>query len=453
MKKRFFALLLSGLLCLGLCSTAFAADDNGHWDFSDPSVGPQWVPDNPTPIDPNPPTPPTPSGPNNNDYEPSTPSIPNLPVSTDTTTQHGTSITNTTATPNASVQCNTATASVDSTTGNEIVKQAVANRSENVIIAPKITGSVSKTEVTVPAATLEQIGSKTNANLTVSTPVADVTIPNGGLGSLSSGGGTVTVTAEQIGNSVELAIMAGGKAVQSIPGGITLTVPTSNISPGTVAVLVNTDGSRKIVRKSVATDGNIIIPLEGSAKLEIVDNSKSFADVPSTSWAADAVAFASAHELFNGTAHDQFSPNTPMSRGMLAVVLHNLENNPAQTLTNAFADVNNSAWYAEGVAWAADQGIVGGYGNGRFGPNDNITREQLAVMLWRYAGEPTPPNLRLNFADADNVSNWAETAMRWAVDKGIINGKGNGILDPGGWATRAEVAQVLKNYLENNCTV
>ena len=210
MKKRFFALLLSGLLCLGLCSTAFAADDNGHWDFSDPSVGPQWVPDNPTPIDPNPPTPPTPSGPNNNDYEPSTPSIPNLPVSTDTTTQDGTSITNTTATPNASVQGNTATASVDSTTGNEIVKQAVANRSENVIIAPKITGSVSKTEVTVPAATLEQIGSKTNANLTVSTPVADVTIPNGGLGSLSSGGGTVTVTAEQIGNSVELAIMAGG---------------------------------------------------------------------------------------------------------------------------------------------------------------------------------------------------------------------------------------------------
>lgn len=448
MKKRIFALLLSGLLCLNLCSMAFAASDDGHWDFSDPSVGPQWVPDNPTPVDPNPPTPPTPDNPGNNDYVPSTPTTPNLPVSTNTNTQGGTSVTNTTATPSASVQGNTATSRVDSSMGSEIVKQAVANKSENVVIAPNITGNVSKTEVSIPASTLGQIGDQTNANLIVSTSVADVAIPNGGLGSLSSSGGTVIVTAEQTDNFVELTITASGKAVQSIPGGITLTVPMSDTTPGTVAVLIHADGTQETVRKSVAVNGNVVIPLEGSAKLEIVDNSKSFTDVSTTSWAADAIAFASAHELFNGTAPGQFGPELPMSRGMLAVVLHNLENNPAQSLTDAFADVNSSAWYAEGVSWAADQGIVGGYGNGQFGPDDNITREQLAVMLWRYAGKPVSPNLPLNFTDADKVSDWAETAMRWAVDKKIINGKGGGILDPGGLATRAEVAQVLKNYLE-----
>ena len=211
MKKRIFALLLSGLLCLSLYSTAFAASDDGHWDFSDPSVGPQWVPDNPTPVDPNPPTPSTPDNPGNNDYVPSTPTTPNLPVSTNTNTQGGTSVTNTTATPSASVQGNTATSRVDSSMGSEIVKQAVANKSENVVIAPNITGNVSKTEVSIPASTLGQIGDQTNANLIVSTSVADVAIPNGGLGSLSSSGGTVIVTAEQTDNFVELTITASGK--------------------------------------------------------------------------------------------------------------------------------------------------------------------------------------------------------------------------------------------------
>ena len=161
------------------------------------------------------------------------------------------------------------------------------------------------------------------------------------------------------------------------------------------------------------------------------------------------MAFASAHELFNGTAPGRFSPDQPMSRGMLAVVLHNLESNPAQALTGAFADVDNRQWYAGGVSWAAAQGIIGGYGNGTFGPNDNITREQLAVMLWRYAGSPAATERELHFADAYKASDWAAEALRWAVEKGVLNGKGGGILDPGGEATRAETAQMLKNFLEN----
>ena len=113
-----------------------------------------------------------------------------------------------------------------------------------------------------------------------------------------------------------------------------------------------------------------------------------------------------------------------------------------------FSDVTGEAWFAEAVRWAAAMGIVGGYGNGKFGPNDPITREQLAVMLWRYAGSPAATNKELHFADADEASGYALDALRWAVENGILNGYGDGRLNPVGLATRAQVAQMLKNFME-----
>lgn len=372
--------------------------------------------------------------------------LPSLPVTT--TGQGDAAATTTTAVPTASTQGGAASATVDTAMGQEIVKQAMENNSEAVIIAPKINGSVTKAEVSIPASTVGRIGSQTGASLTVSTPVAEVTIPNGGLGSLGSAGGTVTVTAEQTGNTVELTVTAGNKTVERVPGGVTLTVPAEHTTPGTVAVLVHPDGTREVVRKSVADGDSVTIPLDGSAKLELVDNSKPFADVPDTGWQAEAVAFVSGHELLNSTAPGQFGPEAPMSRGMLAVVLHNLESNPPQAFTGVFADVDSGQWYAEGVAWAEAQGIIRGYETGTFGPNDNITREQLVVMLWRYAGSPAATERELRFADAYKASDWAEEALRWAVENGVINGKGGGVLDPGGYATRAAAAQMLKNFME-----
>ena len=215
-----------------------------------------------------------------------------------------------------------------------------------------------------------------------------------------------------------------------------------------MAVLVYADGSREVVRKSIADEGvlQVTIPLDGSAKLEILDNSKAFDDVPEDNWAAQAVAFASGHELFQGTGGGKFSPEEPMSRGMLAVVLHNLERNPA-AVGGSFDDVNHQQWYGEAVTWAAEQGIVTGYGDGKFGPNDRITREQLAVILWRYAGQPTASQ-DLPFSDAEQASSWALAALGWATEQGILHGKNGGILDPGGFATRAETAQMLMQFLK-----
>ena len=332
--------------------------------------------------------------------------------------------------------------------GASLVRQAAANQSQNIVVQPKLSGDVTKSEVSIPASTVGQIQSQTDAALTVSAPIADVTIPNGALDTLSSAGGTVNVAAEQVGDAVKLTLTAGGETVNEVPGGVTLTVPAEDAGPGTVAVLVKEDGTRQVIQKSVARDGAVDVPLSGSATVEIVDNSKEFEDVSSTGWEADAVAFASAHELFSGTGETTFSPDESMSRGMLATVLYNLEDHPDQDGAVTFSDVSSDAWYSDGVAWAAENGIVNGYGDGQFGPDDSITREQFAVMLWNYAGKPEAGGQTLDFKDAGQVSGYARAALSWAVENGILNGY-DGRLTPGATATRAQAAQMLKNFMEN----
>lgn len=370
-------------------------------------------------------------------------SQPSLPVSTSGADGSMT----TTASPNATIRGDTATSVITSAITQEIIKQATANNSGEVVIAPVVRTDVTKTEITLPAAVLSEIEQKTNADLIISTSHADVSFQNNGLSALSNRQ-DVVVSTERTGNALELSITVGGQPVERVPGGLTLTAPVDHSTPGTVAVVIHEDGSREVIRKSMADGNSITIPLDGSAKVEIIDNAKAYTDVSADSWAANAVAFASGHELFSGTGSDKFSPDLPMTRGMLAMVLHNLENNPAQSSAGTFSDVTSDAWYSEAVAWAAARGIVSGYGNGLFGPNDHITREQLAVMLWRYAGEPAATNKELHFNDVDEVSGYALDALCWATENGIINGKGGGILDPRGQATRAQVAQMLMNYLK-----
>ena len=359
--------------------------------------------------------------------------------------------TTTSSTPTkTTVQNGTASTVVSAADGSKLVRDAAANQSQSIVIKPEITGDVTKSQVSIPVSTVGQMSRETNAALTVSAPIADVTIPNGALDTLSQGGGTLNVVTEQVEQGIALTLTAGGKAVENVPGGVTLSVPAANAGPGTVAVLVHEDGTRETLRKSIVEDGKVNIPLSGSATVEIVDNSKSFADVPSTNWAADAVAFASAHELFSGTSATTFSPDQSMSRGMLATVLYSLEGRPDQDGTGEFSDVSSGAWYADSIAWATENGIASGYGNGQFGPNDSITREQFVVMLWKYAGSPETNSQALAFTDADQASGYALKALRWAVETGILSGYTDGRLAPEGTATRAQAAQMLKNFMENS---
>ena len=359
--------------------------------------------------------------------------------------------TTTSSTPTkTTVQNGTASTVVSASAGSKLVRDAAANQSQSIVIKPEITSDVTKSQVSIPASTVSQIKRETNAALTVSAPIADVTIPNGALDTLSQGGGTLNVVTEQVEQRVVLTLTAGGKAVENVPGGVTLAVPAADAGPGTVAVLVHEDGTRETLRKSIVEDGKVNIPLSGSATVEIVDNSKTFTDVPSTNWAADAVAFASAHELFSGTSETTFSPDRAISRGMLATVLYSLEGCPAQDVESKFSDVSGETWYAGGIAWATENGIANGYGNGKFGPNDSVTREQFVLMLWKYAGSPKASDQVLDFTDSNQVSGYALEALCWAVENGILSGYTNGRLAPGGTATRAQAAQMLKNFMESN---
>lgn len=184
-----------------------------------------------------------------------------------------------------------------------------------------------------------------------------------------------------------------------------------------------------------------------SITLTTVEDPPVYTDA-STHWAKDAIAFVSAHALFQGVSQDRFAPDVPMTRGMLSTVLHRLSGSP-QSGSAAFADVAADAWYAPGIAWASELGIVTGYAADAFGPKDPLTREQLAVMLYRYAKllklDTTVPEGKLDpYADSAAVSSWARDALSWAVETGLLTGTSDTTLAPGGSATRAQTAVVLQ---------
>lgn len=177
----------------------------------------------------------------------------------------------------------------------------------------------------------------------------------------------------------------------------------------------------------------------------------SYYDVPSTEWYHNAVLYVSEQGMMAGN-NGYFSPNDRLTRGMMAQILYNIEKTPS-TGTAAFPDVTSSDWFANAAAWASAQGFMSGYSNGSFGPNDPITREQLAAILFRYSstkGYNVSASAELStFPDNAATSDWAVSAMRWAVGTGLLSGK-TGVagtrLDPTGTATRAEVAQILMNF-------
>ena len=176
------------------------------------------------------------------------------------------------------------------------------------------------------------------------------------------------------------------------------------------------------------------------------DASGTFTDVADNYWAKEAINYVTAEGLFTGTSATTFSPATPMTRSMLTTVLWRLAGQPSATAAAAFSDVESGQWYTDAVAWANEDGGVSGYGNGLFGTNDSITREQLAVMLYRYSGGTAVTADLSTFSDAGSISDWAQEAMNWAVANQILSGDNTGKLNPGGTASRAEVAQMIYNY-------
>ena len=265
----------------------------------------------------------------------------------------------------------------------------------------------------------------------------------------------MTVTDEKTGASAQVTTGTDGKvtAQVTVPQGVsqaTIRIPCKKGNTGTVAVLVGEDGSRRVLPYSVYENGNLAVRLDGSARIELVDGSKDFSDVGSDAWYADAVQFTASRELFSGVGGGAFAPRQTMTRAMLVTVLHRLEGTPAASGSGAFQDVPTDTWYSEAAEWAAEQNIAGGTGDAAFAPGRAITREQLAVMLYRYAGIPalTAKQTVDSFGDGAQVSSWARDAMAWACGEGILTGDDKGQLRPQDNSTRAEVSAMLERFVK-----
>lgn len=283
-------------------------------------------------------------------------------------------------------------------------------------------GSVTKIETKSDGTVIETTTWRDGSTLTAETS------PNGRV---------ETVEKRADGTTVETVESASGEITASVSvpksvGSTRVDIPVSKPTGSMVAVIVHPDGTEEIVKGSIVTETGVALRAEGNVRLKIIDNAKRFNDM-ADHWAKDAVEFASSRELFNGVGNDAFGPDLSMTRGMVNTVLARL----------AGADTaGGETWYAKGTVWAVENGISDGTN-----PEQPVTREQLAAMLYRYAGSPAVSG-ELGFDDADSISAWARDAVRWCVDNGILNGVGGNRMTPQDLARRGQVAAMLMRFLQ-----
>jgi len=274
------------------------------------------------------------------------------------------------------------------------------------------------------------------------------------------------------GSSVSL---GAGASFVLLSGSATLTVNTGtviNVSTGTPALtgtsvnlnqrLFCTEETTAVITATTAATGHVdgfyyvdatIRPLPPTQPtMPTPGGPHQFVDVPSTAWFSSAVDFVFRNGLFAGTSQTTFSPNTPMTRGMFVTVLHRLDGLTETDTAAEFSDVrDSSAFFFDAVAWANANDIVNGFADGTFRPNDSVTREQMAAIMYRYANH-TDRSMLVHetalsaFPDRGNISAFAIEPLTWAVSWQIIRGSSGGRLSPRDTATRAEVAQIILNY-------
>ena len=173
-----------------------------------------------------------------------------------------------------------------------------------------------------------------------------------------------------------------------------------------------------------------------------------FTDVAEDAWYHDAADFVLNAGMMSGNGNGTFAPEESLTRAMLVQILYNIEGKPEVETDKSFDDVAEADWWYDAVLWAAENGIVNGTGEGIYGPESPVTREQMVTILYRYAGSPEVADAELIFADAADVDDWAVTAVAWAVANGVVKGVGDNRFNPNGNSTRAETAQVMMNYFK-----
>lgn len=213
-----------------------------------------------------------------------------------------------------------------------------------------------------------------------------------------------------------------------------------------------TDASGKLtfVPISAVLDGSVVFLAPVIGTYRFASNPVGFRDTASH-WARESIAFCASHEIFRGTGGDRFDPDAPMTRAMFATVLYRIAGMPAASGTVGFADVTAGQWYTSAILWGQSTGIITGYGDGRFGTNDLVTREQMCALLVRYlrwAGYELPAGIAAkHFGDQAQIASWAVESVSFCQTRGLVNGRANDRFVPGANATRAENAAVFHRMI------
>jgi hypothetical protein len=293
-----------------------------------------------------------------------------------------------------------------------------------------------------------------DASLTVITDFGTAHFPNALLQILKARHGETLSLTIRLGSFI-VELRAGNRIIShndpAHPFTVTLPYTLSSGRNSNAVVAVKKDGGDKILPFAVYSNGEATFNVTATGTYDLIYNVKSFNDT-SSHWASDNITFVAARELFAGTGNNHFSPNSSMTRAMFATVIARIDGaDLSRYTTSRFSDVPAGQWYAAAVEWAADMGIVGGIGGDRFGPNTEITREQMAVMLYnymKYKGFAVPSSSAAAFADEAEISQWALEAVKVIQRMGVVGGKPGNLYDPSGMATRAEVATIFTRFIE-----
>ncbi|GAA3407537.1 hypothetical protein GCM10020370_39290 [Paenibacillus hodogayensis] len=331
-------------------------------------------------------------------------------------------------------------------------------------------------ELTIPRASVGAVAEGKAEALTIATPVASITFDNKVLTTIAGAAkddvkvsvsvvdpGTLSVPAailEMVADRpvFDFTVTSGNDKISNFDGGYaTVTVPyTLKEGENTNSIVVyylDINGNLKhVMGRFDAATSTVKMALGHFSKFVIGYNKVNFEDVASNQWYAEAVDFVTARRLFSGVSDGKFAPNIEMTRAMFAMVIANMEGADLSGYkTSEFKDVDMDAWYGKATAWAADKNIVSGVGNGRFDPDAQITREQMAVMInnyIKYKGIQLASTNRPAFTDASTVSSWAKDAVTQIQGNGIISGVGENTFAPKANADRASVATIFTNFIK-----
>jgi len=368
----------------------------------------------------------------------------------------------------------TAVAEVEAQVISNLVERAIEAASENIIINVPVSEGINRVELELTIESVMDIEAD-GLSLTLQSDIATITLDAATLRGLiygESGDTVVRIASEQLtvtslnesqrnvaGDNfvINLTVMVGERVIRNFDGSVTVVIPYSPRIPAEEHDLltvyhIDTFGNIQEMAGAGYSGSQITFITNHFSLFFVSEWISPFTDVLRNAWFYRSVRYAYSNDLMTGTAEGVFSPDVNLTRAMIVTILWRLEGRPTALNGGTFSDVRDDRWYSAAVAWAGETGIASGVGNGRFAPGDTATREQLATILYNYAGfkgvDTTAGSFANEFSDEGSVSSWALDAMQWANANGIIRGRTLTTLVPGGTATRAETATMFMQFAE-----